>query len=56
MIEDDGYNIGRDYLVEKAVEGGRWKVCPHFSLSLSLLPSFSFPLSFFFPLPLSSLF
>lgn len=28
MIVDDGYNIGRDYLVEKAVEGGRWKVRP----------------------------
>jgi len=27
MIVDDGYNIGRDYLVEKAVGGGRWKVC-----------------------------
>jgi len=25
MIVDDGYNIGRDYLVEKAVGGGRWK-------------------------------
>jgi hypothetical protein len=26
MIVPDGYNIGRDLLVEKAVEGGRWKV------------------------------
>jgi hypothetical protein len=26
MIVDDGYNIGRDWLVEKAVEGARWKV------------------------------
>lgn len=26
MIVDNGYNIGRDWLVEKAVEGGRWKV------------------------------
>lgn len=26
MIVEDGYNIGRDWLVEKAVEGGSWKV------------------------------
>lgn len=26
MIVEDGYNIGRDWLVEKAVQGGRWKV------------------------------
>lgn len=25
MIVPDGYNIGRDWLVEKAVQGGRWK-------------------------------
>jgi len=25
MIIPDGYNIGRDWLVEKAVAGGRWK-------------------------------
>jgi len=25
MIEDDGYNLGRDFIVERAVAGSRWK-------------------------------
>lgn len=25
MISKDGYNLGRDWLVEKALMGGRWK-------------------------------
>lgn len=25
MIVDDGYNLGRDWLVDRAVQGSRWK-------------------------------
>lgn len=33
QIIEDGYNKGRDWLVEKAIEGGRWRVCLLFLLS-----------------------
>lgn len=25
LIEDDGYNLGRDFVVGRAVAGGRWQ-------------------------------